>query len=218
MSDAKRVTLTFDNGPTPGVTDKVLDDLAELKIRSTFFVLGKKLADPAGRDLMQRAAAEGHWIGNHTFNHAESLGDSTDPDVLEREIGATQELLREVSHPDRLFRPRGGGGVLDRHLLSPAAVRYLQKGGYSLALWNSVPRDWDDPDGWEARCRADIAAQDWSVVVLHDLPTGAMRHLTDVVRRMIDSGIEVVQEFPETCLPLRRGRINRPIDHLVSAA
>jgi peptidoglycan-N-acetylglucosamine deacetylase len=167
---------------------------------------------------VDRAVAEGHWIGNHTFNHATSLGDSTDPGILDNEIGATQDLLSGVSHPDRLFRPRGAGGNLDLHLLSTSAVRYLQDGAYTLVLWSSVPRDWANPDGWEAACRKDIAAQDWSVVVLHDLPTGAMRHLSGVISRMLDSGLEIVQDFPDTCVPLRRGHLNGPIDHLVSAA
>lgn len=217
MTARRRVTLTFDNGPTPGVTDQVLDDLAKLGVQATFFVLGKNLADPSARGLMKRAAAEGHWIGNHTFHHATSLGDCTDPDVLATEIGATQDLLGGVAHPDRFFRPRGGGGVLDRHLVSPAAIRYLQQNAYTLVLWNCVPRDWENPDSWEARCRSDIAAQDWSVVVLHDLPTGAMRHLQGAVSRMIDSGIDIVQEFPDSCVPLRRGHIEGSLEHLVSA-
>lgn len=218
MAGSPRVTLTFDNGPTPGVTDRVLDDLGALGVKATFFVLGKNLATPAARDLLDRAVREGHWIGNHTFTHTTSLGDSTDPGVLTDEIGRTQELLQSVAHPDRYFRPRGGGGVLDRHLLSETAVRYLQQEAYTLVLWNSVPRDWEYVDGWEARCRADIAARDWSVVVLHDLPTGAMRHLSGAVSRMIDSGVEFVQQFPDSCVPIRRGRLTGTVDHLVSAS
>ena len=61
-----KVTLTFDNGPEPGVTDRVLEVLKSEGIAATFFVLGTKLADPARRALTVRAHAEGHWIGNHT--------------------------------------------------------------------------------------------------------------------------------------------------------
>src|SRR6185295_9075586 len=68
------VTLTFDNGPEPDVTPRVLDILKAHDIRTTFFVIGEKLADPARRRLAVRAHDEGHWIGNHTFTHTVPLG------------------------------------------------------------------------------------------------------------------------------------------------
>jgi peptidoglycan/xylan/chitin deacetylase (PgdA/CDA1 family) len=61
-----KVTLSFDNGPEPDVTPRVLDILSARGIRSSFFVLGRKLADAAARQLTERAKREGHWIANHT--------------------------------------------------------------------------------------------------------------------------------------------------------
>lgn len=214
----KKVTLTFDNGPHPGVTENVLDVLDALAIKSTFFVVGQRLVEAGMLDLTRRAHTEGHWIGNHTYTHSLSLGDSDDPQVLEHEIGRTQDLLAELSHPDRLFRPRGAGGSLDHHLLSTDAVHYLGAKKYSMVLWNSVPRDWEYPDGWEERCRHDIESLDWGVVVLHDMPTGAMNGLRGVLQRMLDDGIEFVQEFPDSCVPIKNGDVCSPIDHLISTA
>jgi peptidoglycan/xylan/chitin deacetylase (PgdA/CDA1 family) len=57
------LTLTFDNGPEPDITGAVLDTLARHGLKSTFFVLGHKLAQPERRRLAERAHAEGHWIG-----------------------------------------------------------------------------------------------------------------------------------------------------------
>jgi peptidoglycan/xylan/chitin deacetylase (PgdA/CDA1 family) len=54
------VTLTFDNGPEPAVTPRVLDVLAQADIKATFFVLGSKLAEPERRAIAKRAHAEGH--------------------------------------------------------------------------------------------------------------------------------------------------------------
>ena len=68
------VTLTFDNGPEPAVTPRVLEVLGRFGIRSTFFVLGSKLADPARRALAKSAHGAGHWIGNHTMTHSTPLG------------------------------------------------------------------------------------------------------------------------------------------------
>ena len=72
------LTLTFDNGPEPGVTPRVLDILRERGIKTTFFVIGEKLGDPERRRLAARAHDEGHWIGNHTFTHSVPLGQQRD--------------------------------------------------------------------------------------------------------------------------------------------
>ena len=74
----KRVTLSFDNGPTPGVTERVLDILLRAGIRATFFVIGGKLEDPAAAALMRAAHAGGHWVGNHTLTHSIAFGDRLD--------------------------------------------------------------------------------------------------------------------------------------------
>ena len=140
------------------------------------------------------------------------------PDDLRREIGAVQEMLGSAAHPDRFFRPRGAGGKLDRHLLSTAAVDYLAAGEYSLVLWTSVPRDWDDPAGWVSRALADVKAQDWTVLVVHDIASGAMRFLADAIGRIRDAGAAIVQEFPASSVPMYRGHIRAPIDHLVADA
>jgi peptidoglycan-N-acetylglucosamine deacetylase len=68
-----------------------------------------------------------------------------------------------------------------------------------------VPRDWERPDGWVRTCLDDVATRPWSVVVVHDLPTGAMDHLPTLLDGLDAMGAEVVQEFPEACIPVRRG-------------
>src|SRR5262249_23473011 len=104
------LTLTFDNGPEPDVTPRVLDILAARAIKSTFFVIGEKLADPQRRQLAARAHDEGHWIGNHTYTHSVPLGRQSDPLAAEHEVGRTQAVIGELTHGKRWFRPFGGGG------------------------------------------------------------------------------------------------------------
>jgi peptidoglycan/xylan/chitin deacetylase (PgdA/CDA1 family) len=215
---AMRLTLTFDNGPTPGVTDRVLDILAERKLRTTFFVVGLRLRDPARRALAERAFAEGHWIGNHTLTHGVQLGQTTEAGAPGTEIGAAQELIGALAHPDRLFRPYGAGGVLDDDLLSAAAVRYLETGGYSCVLWSSVPGDWIPAVDWVERCLSDVRAQDWPLVVLHDVEGCALARLPELLDRLAEMGVEPTQELPEACVPIRRGVVRGPLDHLVKRA
>ena len=213
-----RLTLTFDNGPAPTVTDRVLDVLGEHGAKATFFVVGEQLGRHGRRELAERARSEGHWIGNHTMTHSIPFGDTADAAYLQHEIEDTQELLGDLTHPDRLFRPFGRGGILDEHLLSPAALERLQAGGYTVVLWNSVPRDWEDTTGWPERVFADLEANEWLVLVVHDLPTGAMDQLPRFLERIANDGVEVVQEFPDACTPIRRGHQTGSLDGLVAAS
>jgi peptidoglycan-N-acetylglucosamine deacetylase len=212
----RRLTLSFDNGPFPGVTPGVLDALARLDLRATFFVCGKDASDPARRAILERARGEGHRIGNHTQTHSVELGATSDPDAPRREIGAAQEALGDLAAPERWFRPYGAGGVLGPRLLSRAAVRFLCDGGYSCVLWNSVPRDWEDTRGWPERALAGVAARDWTLLVLHDVPTGAMAALPAFLERALASGVEIVPELPPACVPIHRGEIVLPLDGLVA--
>lgn len=210
------LTLTFDNGPDPEVTPAVLDVLARRSIKATFFVLGHKLATSAGRKLAERAHAEGHWIGNHTWSHTVPLGLMRDPRAADAEIGRTQEALGILAHPGRFFRPFGQGGELDGRLLSPSAVEFLKRGAFTCVLWNSIPRDWEDADGWVDRALGHARANDWTLTVLHDLPTGAMRHLEQFIETVRERGGRVRQEFPEACTPIVGGRVIGPLEQYVS--
>ncbi len=69
-----------------------------------------------------------------------------------------------------------------------------------------MPRDWENPDGWPEVCLAEIDSRPWSVAVLHDLPTGAMERLPAFLDALAARGIELTNELPEACVPLRRGR------------
>ena len=200
----RRLSLTFDNGPTPGVTEGVLDVLADRGVPATFFVVGERLDGAGGRRLAERAAAEGHWIGNHGLTHTMPLG-RLDAGDGRREIDETERRLVGLEHPDRLFRPFATGGAIDDRLLSADAVEHLMAGGYTCVLWNSIPHDWDEPDRWVDRALADIDQNEHTVVVVHDVATGAMAHLATFLDRVAAAGVDVVQAFPDDCVPIRRG-------------
>ena len=201
----KRVSLSFDNGPDAEGTALVLDTLARHGIRSTFFLVASRLREPACLSIARQARAAGHWIGNHSLTHGLPLGRDPRPDAPEVEIGEAQRLIGDLAHSDRLFRPFGNGGHIDCRLLSAAARDYLLDGGYSCVLWNVVPRDWEDADGWVARGLTQCAGVDWPLVVLHDIEPAAMRHLDGFIRKLRELEYEFVQNFPPACVPIRRG-------------
>ena len=207
----KRVTLTFDNGPAPGITERVLDILSARRISATFFVVGERLRDPSRRALAARAHEEGHWIGNHSLTHSVPLGENPSAEYARREIEETQSLIGDLARADKLFRPMGGGGAIGPHLLSRAALDCLQAGEYTCVLWSSVPGDWKDQDGWVERGVADVAARDWTTVVLHDIENASLPRLSEFLDRLGSMNVEFSQDFPDDVVMLRRGELTSPL-------
>ena len=212
------VTLTFDNGPDIDVTPGVLDTLQSQGVKATFFVLGRKLADPACHALAERAVAEGHWIGNHTYSHKTPLGRLTEADVAETEIGRTQALLGRLSHPEKYFRPFGGGGAIGPHLLNAEALEYLEAGGFTCVLWNVIPRDWEFGESWPERAMELMAAKPWSLVVVHDTAGPQMQQLDRFIGMVRVAGGRFRQDFPPECVPLRMGHAVLPMEGYVARA
>ena len=211
-----KITLTFDNGPTADVTRFVLAALARHGVKATFFMLGRQLAQRGLSAVAREVGAQGHRIGNHGYYHETPFGEMRDIDAAVSEIVRTQTLIGDLASEPRLFRPFGGGGHLDDRLFNAAAVKHLADQNYTAALWTSVPRDWEDPAGWVERAVNDCVAEPWSVVVLHDIATGAMERLDDFLVRLTAMGAEFSQDFPETATPMIAGRIG-PRLHALTA-
>ena len=141
-------------------------------------MVGERLRSAEGRAIAGAVADEGHRVGNHTLTHSVALGRVADPEVAAREIEGAQDELDDLAVAGQAV-PALGRGQLGPTLLSTTAVDHLVRGGYTCVLWNSVPRDWEHPDDWVETCLADVSTRDWSLVVLHDLDTGAMRRLPE---------------------------------------
>lgn len=214
----QRLTLTFDNGPSPDVTAQVLDLLAERQLLATFCIVGRRLLEPGAADIIRRAVGDGHRIVNHSMNHQTPLG--ADPSTAHAavEIRDMHELMTTtLGHWGApWFRPFGRGGTLGRHVFSQAAVNELSTLRYSILLWNSVPRDWIDPTGWVDTALNSIGSNEHTVVVLHDTPTGAMDHLPRFLDALDSRRIEIDSEFPTECVPMVRGIPNSMIDALIA--
>ncbi len=212
----KRITLTFDNGPDAAVTPFVLDELDRTGLPATFLAVGERLEDNDARETLRRASEAGHRIGNHTYSHPRPLGD-LDPAAAVREIVRTDELLGDLLDADRLFRPSAGGGHIAPGVLNAAVVEHLRTHGHTVLLWNVVCEDWLRADGsWVELAFERMAAVDWALLVLHDIAGGAMSHLGRFLDEVEARGIDVVADFPDELVPIRRGEICHPVDHLVA--
>ena len=203
------IALSFDNGPDPAATPRILEILARRDVTACFFVVGSKAATPDGEALVRDAHAVGHRIGNHTWSHSRPLGEMTDAAASVAEIRRTQIAIGDCSDAAKLFRPFGRGGAKGRHLLSPAAFRYLAAQDYTCVLWNCVPRDWEDADGWVARARTQIAAEAAPFLVLHDIAGAADRRLDAFLGAMQDAGHRFTSVVPDCEILVDRG-VPRP--------
>lgn len=200
-----KITLTFDNGPDPAGTPVVLEALAKNEVPAIFFVLGSQVADPALCCLAEQVRDAGHLIGNHTYTHKQALGMMDDQDAAVEEIRQTESLIAHLTK-GKLFRPVGNGGQLGPHMFSARTWDYLGEQGYDCILWNSLARDWEREENWVTPTLADVSERDWSVVVLHDILPGAMRHLDLFLKALKDRGAVFAQDFPEDCIAMKRGK------------
>lgn len=166
--DPGGVALTFDDGPDPAVTPRVLEVLQRRGARATFFVCGA--AADRHPDLVRAAAAAGHTIGAHTWDHR-PLPHQTPAD-LAGQLDRTHALLADLAGaPVRHFRPPHG-------FTTRAARARLRRAGIAEVLWSALGWDWAerDPRVIAGRVAADLAPG--GIVLLHDgcgdlLPPGA---------------------------------------------
>jgi peptidoglycan/xylan/chitin deacetylase (PgdA/CDA1 family) len=157
------VALTFDDGPDPEVTPRVLDRLAERGVRASFFLVGRRAA--ACPELAAEIVRRGHRVENHTWSHPNSF--ALYPwQAQAREVGRAQETLSEIAGAPRLFRaPAGFRNPLLDPLLAAAGLR--------LASWTR--RGFDTVDGRPLRVAARLLSglAPGDVLLLHDGPTVA---------------------------------------------
>jgi peptidoglycan/xylan/chitin deacetylase (PgdA/CDA1 family) len=157
-SHGNRIALTFDDGPTPGVTDRILDELKQRNLHATFFMIGQRIA--AAPDLARRVLAEGHEIGNHTYTHPNL---TTLPAVqVDAEIQMTEDVIADVlQHRCRWFRPPYGA-------LRQNQTDMLMARGLGVVLWNVDPADWSQPGEDHISSTVLSETKPGSIILCHD--------------------------------------------------
>jgi peptidoglycan-N-acetylglucosamine deacetylase len=182
------VALTFDDGPDPVWTPKILDILKRENVPATFFVIGENAVSEPG--IVRRIVAEGHEIGNHSFTHP-NLGEER-PDTARLEIAATERAIESITgHSTRLFRAPFMGDAEPSTPDELGAVLSAQNLGYMSIGLHVDPLDWQEPsaDTIVARTVAGVTGTDefssGQVVLLHD--AGGDRQATvDALPRIIE--------------------------------
>lgn len=155
----KRVYLTFDDGPTPEVTQWVLQVLKEQQIKATFFCIGENIQKYP--DIFKEVIDEGHQIGNHSFHHLN--GWKTDNMEYMEDIDLCQkEIFRYAPDQDKIFRPPYGK-------IMPGQSKKARKRGYKIIMWDVLSADFDiklTPEQCLHNATDKVAAG--SIIVFHD--------------------------------------------------
>ena len=178
--DGPVVYLTFDDGPHPIYTPRVLDVLAKHRAQATFFVVGY-LAERWPL-IVQRIAHEGHTLANHSWDHR-SLAPVSRA-AFDRSVGRTQEVLGPLATP--CIRPPFYG-------IGTNTQQWAAEHGLKLAGWSYSPQDWLGPS---ARTIADglvARSTEGAVLLLHDgggNRSSTVRGLDMALERLADSGLE----------------------------
>lgn len=169
-----RVALTFDDGPDPVYTPRLLDVLAAHQVNATFFLLGSAVA--AHPKLVRRIAAAGHTIGNHSMHHDYQLGQA-DRDTIVSELSAVNDLLVAAGAPAvPYFRAPGG-------YWTPRLVQIARELQMTAVGWSVDPKDWSMPAA--AKLAAGIASTEpGSIVLLHD-GGGDRQHTLDALAEVL---------------------------------
>lgn len=146
------IYLTFDDGPTPKVTEWVLSELKKFNAQATFFCIGKNVKE--NPSLYQNILSAGHSVGNHTFHHLK--GRNTDTKSYLLDINKTKILINS-----NLFRPPYGS-------IKPRQSKQL-KPEMKIIMWDVLSYDWEkDFDVEKAYQKVVQATQPGSIVVFHD--------------------------------------------------
>jgi peptidoglycan/xylan/chitin deacetylase (PgdA/CDA1 family) len=188
----RAVALTFDDGPSPVDTPRVLDILHRLHARATFFVVGF-LVD-AYPEIVLREHRAGMAVGNHTYNHPEVPPFGRLPRrLLDAEIGLGAKSLARIGIATRLLRPPAGS-------TSERVERAAEAVGERVVLWSVDPVDW--PAGVTAnqiKKRVLAAVQPGSIVILHDGgggQSGTIAALPGIIRGIRHKGLRLVPLSP----------------------
>jgi len=160
--DRRRIALTFDDGPDPVRTPLLLDLLAALGVKATFFVVGSGV--DAHPELCARIAREGHEIGNHTYNHRYlPLASSRS---VQRELARTDAaIVRATGVVPTLARPPYGGR-------SPWNVRVFERLAKRIVLWDVNSNDWKGAPSDEIARRVVQRTRPGSIILMHDARDG----------------------------------------------
>lgn len=173
-----KVYLTFDDGPTPEITEWVLELLKRYNAKATFFCIGNNIEKHP--EIFKKIITDGHAIGNHTFNHVK--GWKTSNHKYFEEVDHCEKSIQNLSvnsTQTKLFRPPYGK-------IKPSQSKVLRNKGYKVIMWDVLSVDFDKNTSAE-KCLSNVTKniENGSIIVFHD-STKAFPNLEYALPKTLD--------------------------------
>ncbi|MGN0291596.1 MAG: polysaccharide deacetylase family protein [Lachnospiraceae bacterium] len=175
----KRVALTFDDGPDPNYTEKLLDGLKERDVKATFFLLGKQVDQYP--DIVKRMYKEGHIIGNHSYDHV-NLATLSATDA-KNQISKTNEAIYKITgeYPQYL-RPPFGNEPQNEDVAKDMIT----------VLWDVDPLDWCCGSSTNVANKVEKSVKEGDIILLHDASKSSVEAALQIVDELTEKGYEFV--------------------------
>jgi len=202
-NEEMKIALTFDDGPHPLYTERILNVLERYDVKATFFVVGKNAE--LYPTLVEQIARGGHEIGNHTYSHGD-LSRKSGKEIRTEIEAAEKTLLTLIGYTPSVLRPPGGA-------MTPAIRKAAMESGYALILWSIDTRDWahTGTEKMLSNIRTHISSGD--IILFHDYISGdsfTVEVLETVIPELLSKGYSFVtvseligQEKTASARPMR---------------
>ena len=183
--EEKKIALTFDDGPHPKRTKKIIDVLKKYGVTATFFVVGVNVKNYG--DGMKEIIENGFEIGNHTFSH--SILKNYKAREIENEFLSTEEEIKKLGGAvSNLIRPPCG--IYDEQLLE-----FSRENGYKIVLWNIDTKDWEHASKDKITQTVISNVKGGDIILFHDYISGkgnTVEALDELIPKLLDLGYEFV--------------------------
>ncbi|MEZ5406008.1 MAG: polysaccharide deacetylase family protein [Verrucomicrobiia bacterium] len=177
-----RVALTFDDGPNPSTTEKILQTLDQHRAKATFFMIGSRVKESPS--MAREVRDQGHDIGNHSYTHP--LLTRLSKATVYNEVQKTQQVIEDTLHlQPRWFRPPYGA-----FKASQAAIATELK--LNIVIWSVDPRDWSRPGVNTIHRRIVNHTSGGDIVLCHDIHRQTAEAAPYFIPALIDRGFELV--------------------------
>lgn len=181
--DGPYIALTFDDGPHPTLTPKLLDILKEKGVKATFFVLGSCVA--ANPEVLQRAAAEGHEIGNHSWDH-KAFPKSGGSGVAAQINQTNAAIESSTGKKPTLVRPPYGATN------ATITKRLNEEFGLKVIMWDVDPLDWKNRNSEHVKSEILKATKAGSIVLSHDIHPTTVDAMAATIDALKEKGFQFV--------------------------
>ncbi|WP_271423578.1 polysaccharide deacetylase family protein [Aequorivita sinensis] len=177
------ISITFDDGPNPDYTPKILSLLKEHNAKATFFIIGKNAETHP--DLVREIIADGHTIGNHSFSHANTFGFFSSEKII-ADLKKSDSVLKEITGKEiKLFRPPFG-------VTNPNIKKALKKTGHHSIGWSKRSLDTTNLSEEKILKRIIPNLRKGDIVLLHDSSSKSVAVLEQLLLTLTPNELQSV--------------------------